>query len=46
MLKEEPQGYVVAGSANIKNDFIENEILAPFIKKKILKVIDIAQGSE
>ena len=45
-LSQEVQGFILAGSANIKMDFLNNENLSPQIKNKIIKVIDIAQGSE
>jgi len=45
-LNEEIQGYIIAGSANLKMNFVNNETLSPSIKNKIIKVIDVAQGSE
>jgi peptide subunit release factor 1 (eRF1) len=45
-LNEEINGYIIAGSANLKMDFVTNEALSASIKNKIIKVIDVAQGAE
>jgi peptide subunit release factor 1 (eRF1) len=38
-------GFIIAGSAGLKHDFIENIELSPSIRQKIITVLDVAQGS-
>jgi len=45
-LNEEIHGYIIAGSANLKMDFVNSEALSASIKSKIIKVIDVAQGAK
>lgn len=40
------EGIIIAGSADVKNDFAQSPMLDPRIKKKIIDVVDVSYGGK